>query len=172
MAAADHYRQLVSLGRDAFLAASAPAALVRHGGRAASASPGTTTLTLESDGSNETLQLDGGSVGGAADEDLVVYPIAKKPGASFADRITIGRTTNNDIVIAEHSVSRLHAYVKPLGDGWVVADAGSKNGSWLQGAPLEPRRERALPDRAVLRVGDIDLTFYPAVLLFTALGGR
>jgi len=33
-------------------------------------------------------------------------PLTKKPGASFPDRITIGRTPNNDIVIVDHSVSR------------------------------------------------------------------
>ncbi len=58
-----------------------------------------------------------------------MFPLAKKPGASFADRITIGRTPNNDVVIDDSSVSRFHAYVRRAGDAWSVADAGSKNGS-------------------------------------------
>jgi pSer/pThr/pTyr-binding forkhead associated (FHA) protein len=105
------------------------------------------------------------------DDNVEVYPLAKKPGASFPDRITIGRTSNNDVVIADHSVSRLHAYVRRDGNGWVVADAGSKNGSWLRGDALDPRRERPIPSRALLRIGDVDLTFYIAADLFTALGG-
>src|SRR5204862_390291 len=71
--------------------------------------------------------------------ELELFPLVKKPGASFADRITIGRTHNNDIAIIDHSVSRFHAYVRQVGAGWVVADAGSKNGSWLRGAVLEAR---------------------------------
>jgi DNA ligase (NAD+) len=51
--------------------------------------------------------------------------------AIFPDRITIGRTSNNDVVINDSSVSRLHAYVRREGDKWVVADAGSKNGTKL-----------------------------------------
>jgi len=43
---------------------------------------------------------------------MEIYPLAKKPGASFRDRITIGRTSNNDVVIVDHSVSRLHGYVR------------------------------------------------------------
>ncbi len=68
-------------------------------------------------------------------------------------------------------MSRLHAYVKRAGDGWVIADAGSKNGSWLRGDTLEARREKPLVSRAVVRLGDVDLTFYLAADLYAALGG-
>lgn len=104
--------------------------------------------------------------------ELELFPLIKKPGASFPDRITIGRTSNNDIAIADTSVSRLHAYVRRDGKEWVVADAGSKNGSWLRGARLEARKEQRLMSRALLRIGEIDLTFYVANDLFAALGGR
>jgi pSer/pThr/pTyr-binding forkhead associated (FHA) protein len=53
-----------------------------------------------------------------------------------------------------------------------VADAGSKNGSWLRGEPLEARKERPIESRAILRLGDIELTFYVAADLYAALGGR
>jgi len=67
-------------------------------------------------------------------------------------------------------VSRLHAYVRQA-HGWVVADAGSKNGSWLDDVALEPRRETALSPRAVLRLGNVRLTFYRSEELFDLLGG-
>jgi FHA domain len=179
--ASGHYRQLLQLGRDEFLASAAPAALVRYrqpGARFDEASHiGIRTLTLDDDSSDdnrseyvseETLPF-GKDL---PDEiDLELYPLAKKPGASFPDRITIGRTPNNDVVIADTSISRLHAYVKRVGAGWVVADAGSKNGSWLKGGALDPRKEQPLPSRAVLRFGDVDVTFYVAEDLFAALGG-
>ncbi len=176
--AAGHYRQLLQLGRDGFLAAAAPAALVRDrkpGGGAGGS--GAQTLTLDDERedtgvsqveyvSDETLPF-----GKDVPDELEVYPLTKKPGASFPDRITIGRTANNDVVVADSSISRLHAYVKRVGDDWMVADAGSKNGSWLKGAELVARKEQPLASRALLRFGDVDVTFYLAADLYAALGG-
>jgi hypothetical protein len=172
MDAAAHYRHLLALGREEFLAAAAPAVLVRYRAHAPDPAhaPATLTMTIDED------------FGEAVDEtmphgkltpepvEMELYPLAKKPGASFRDRITIGRTANNDLVIADHSVSRLHAYVRQAG-GWAVADAGSKNGSWLDDAALEPRRETPLAPRSVLRLGDVRLTFYRSEDLFDLLGG-
>ncbi len=173
MDAAAQYRHLLQLGREEFLAAAAPAAFVRYRGDSEGLAEHATTLTMDqnSETVEETLPHHkdyGPSLGSA---DLEVYPLTKKAGASFPDRITIGRITNNDIVINEHSISRLHAYVRLVGKSWVVADAGSKNGSWLGTSPLEARKECKLPSRAVLRLGDIDLTFFLAADLFAALGG-
>ena len=168
MNAAAQYRQLLQLGRDEFLASAAPAALVRYRSQNGDAEPGMDTETIDQDEIEETLPH--GKV--LSDQlDLEVYPLAKKPGASFPDRITIGRTGNNDVVLADTSVSRLHAYIRRGNSGWVVADAGSKNGSWIAGAELEARRETPLPSRAMLRFGDVDVTFYTAADLYGALGG-
>lgn len=171
MDASAHYRQLITLGRDEFLAAAAPAALVRFRGESDHGGGGR-TLTLDDDmhhSIDETLPLGSFQI---TDIDMAIHPLLKKPGASFPDRITIGRTSNNDVSIPDHSISRLHAYVKRAGTTWVVADAGSKNGSWLRGEVLEARRERAINSREVLRLGDVDLTFYLAADLFQVLGGR
>ena len=173
MDAVAHYRHLLALGREEFLAAAAPAALVRY--RAHPPDPGpaglvTLTTTIDEDfvdPVDETMPH--GKL--TSEPEMELYPLAKKPGASFPDRITIGRTDNNDVVVADHSVSRLHAYVRRVGDVWVVADAGSKNGSWLRGEALEARRERPIVSRAILRLGDVDLTVYLAADLFAALGG-
>ena len=172
MDAAAHYRHLLSLGRDEFLAAAAPAVLVRHRADTPEASPEFPTVTIEADAADlldETAPVGLQSPDGV---DLELYPLVKKPGASFPDRITIGRTPNNDVAIADHSVSRLHAYVRPAGDPdrWVIADAGSKNGSWLDDAALEPRREVELPPGGVIKLGDVMLTFYRAGDLFDLLG--
>jgi hypothetical protein len=163
---AAHYRHLIALGREEFLAAAAPAAFVRY--------PSRVLVGLRS--ADRTIApdetLDVAEVPHVeTDIELEVFPLVKKPGASFADRITLGRTHNNDIVIVDHSVSRLHAYVRQAGGSWVIADAGSKNGSWLRGGALEARREQTLPSRAMLRLGEVELTFYVATDLFDALGG-
>jgi hypothetical protein len=166
--AAAHYRQLLQLGREEFLVSSAPAALVRYRAEGEDpASSGVATLSLDEE-IEETLPH--GKVT-AVDVEFEIFPLTKKSGAAFPDRITIGRTPNNDVVINDTSISRLHAYVKRASDRWVVADAGSKNGSSLRGAALEPRREQPLPSRAQLKLGDVDLTFYLATDLYAALGG-
>jgi hypothetical protein len=168
--AAAHYRQLVQLGREEFLASAAPAALVRHRDEMDSApTSGVHTLSIDQQ-IEETLPH--GRESPTANWNLEVYPLTKKAGASFPDRITIGRTSNNDIVIPDGSVSRLHAYVRRDGQHWVVADAGSKNGSWLSGVQLVARKEKPISSRAELRLGDVDLTFYLAGELFIALGGE
>ena len=166
---AAHYRQLLQLGREEFLAAAAPAALVRFlSDHEHDQHSGVMTLTIDREiektlphGRDPAVNL----------REIELFPLTKKPGASFPDRITIGRTTANDIAISDASVSRLHAYVRRDGDRWVVADAGSKNGSWLNGTALVARKECPLPSRAALRIGDVDFTFYVAEDLFTALGG-
>ena len=168
--AAAHYRQLVQLGREEFLASAAPAALVRHRlEKEDPTSSGVHTLSIDEE-IEETLPA--GRESPPLPTDLEVYPLTKKAGASFPDRITIGRTVNNDIVIADSSVSRFHAYVRRDGKQWVIADAGSKNGSALENKPLEARKERPLASRSMLRIGDVDLTFYVAADLFGALGGK
>jgi hypothetical protein len=172
MDAAAHYRHLLALGREDFLAAAAPAVLLRERARRPDPEPGdhplgTTTRTLARPAA-ETVD-ERTPRGTVPEAEMELYPLAKKPGASFPDRITIGRTPNNDVVIEDPSVSRLHAYVRQA-DGWVIADAGSKNGSWLDDARLEPRREAALSVGAVLRLGDIALTFYRSDDLFDLLG--
>ena len=182
MDAAAHYRHLAALGRDEFLAAAAPAALVRQRAEPAAYLEAGQTLTMELDelvdpgeasASGEVGEIEPRPHPRNAADTLEVYPLAKKPGASFPDRITIGRTPNNDLEIADPSVSRLHAYVRQRSTGaWVVADAGSKNGSWLDDATLEPRREIGLRPGSVIRLGDVVLTFYPSEHLFDLLGGR
>src|SRR5687768_4743120 len=103
--AAAHYRQLVQLGREEFLASAAPAALVRYRlEKEDPTSSGVHTLSIDEE-IEETLPA--GRDSPPLPTDLEVYPLTKKAGASFPDRITIGRTVNNDIVIADSSVSRL-----------------------------------------------------------------
>lgn len=170
----ERYLQLALLGRSAFLASAAPAALVRRRFEDRDDdSDSRSGLRSQLDDEVETLVAPvlGQRRGPRAIE---VYPLAKKPGASFADMITIGRTPNNDVVLRDVTVSRFHAYfrhrVDPHGvDRWLVADAGSRNGSELGGKPLEARREREVASGAPVRIGDLELTFFVASELFDVL---
>ena len=171
---ADHYLDLVKLGRDAFLASAAPAALLRSRNE-----PGTPTPSPGDEGGRESsVDLETETFVGDVDAPggrrrgrrLEIYPLAKKPNAPFPEMITIGRTPNNDIVLRDATVSRLHAFFKHPRDGrWVIADGGSKNGTFLDGAPLAARKERDVGSGQVVKIGDLELTFYTAAELFKLL---
>lgn len=169
---AEHYLQLAKLGLDGFLASAAPAALVRArpdaGANVDDELRRDVSVDLELDLEIETMvaEMEGYRRRIAR---VQVYPLVKKAGASFPDMITVGRTANNDVVLRDVTVSRLHAFFRHRDGKWVVADGGSKNGTRLDGAPLEPRRERDVDSGQVVRIGDLDLTFYTAAALFRVL---
>jgi len=53
---------------------------------------------------------------------------------------TIGRSGENDIVISDPNVSRRHAKLSRLENGFIVEDLGSTNGTLLDGAPIDRER--------------------------------
>lgn len=51
-----------------------------------------------------------------------------------ADRLTLGKATDNDLSIAgDRALSRLHAAFERYGGDWVVRDLGSRNGTHVNG---------------------------------------
>jgi phosphoserine phosphatase RsbU/P len=61
-------------------------------------------------------------------------------------RITIGRSSKNDLVLADLSLSRVHAEIYRQGDQYLVKDAGSKNGTLLN--------DRQITSPILLKKGD------------------
>src|SRR5438105_10032878 len=72
--------------------------------------------------------------------------------------ITVGRGKANDLVLADHGISRFHAVVKQLDDGTVVmADRGSTNGVWLNSIRIAD--ETAIHNGDVARLGPYEIRF-------------
>jgi len=79
---------------------------------------------------------------------LHVLPVRGATGATHVldrEAITIGRTghVSGPLALDDSEVSRRHATVEPVDDGWVVVDHGSRNGTFVDGrrvdrAPLVP----------------------------------
>jgi len=44
---------------------------------------------------------------------------------------TMGRSSDADITIVDQSLSRIHARIKPSGDGFLIIDGGSTNGTFI-----------------------------------------
>ena len=70
------------------------------------------------------------------------------------DAFVIGSADEADLTLPDPTVSRLHAHVDIRTDGAWVRDAGSKNGTWINGVRVESAR---LEHGVVLRVGSTDL---------------
>lgn len=81
-----------------------------------------------------------------------------KAGAVFplyGDVVTIGRETGRDILIDfDPTVSRRHARLERQGTRWVLIDEGSRNGSFVNGQPVQ---QRAIQVGDILRFGATEL---------------
>src|SRR4051794_484470 len=76
-----------------------------------------------------------------------------------ADRVRIGRSEAAEVRLAwDRQISRVHAELEALGDGWAVIDDGlSANGTFVNGERLHGRRRLVGDDE--IRVGETTLTF-------------
>jgi hypothetical protein len=54
----------------------------------------------------------------------------------FPNMITVGRTANNDIVLPDVRISKLHAFFCIDKGKTTLSDAGSNNGTWVDRRPL------------------------------------
>lgn len=66
----------------------------------------------------------------------------------------IGSAPKAELVVADRSVSRLHAELAPREDGLWVRDLGSRNGTFVAGVKVDRAR---VPAGAVVRVGTTDV---------------
>jgi hypothetical protein len=68
--------------------------------------------------------------------DTRVYAVEKSTRNPFSDMVTIGRALNNDIIIGDVGISKFHGYVRITGNEVRFHDAGSTNGSRVDGRPV------------------------------------
>src|SRR5262245_57066941 len=63
------------------------------------------------------------------------------------ERLIVGSAPDNDVVVGDTSVSRIHAMLHQLNDRWFIEDCGSRNGTTVNGHlvtslhPLRPNDE-------------------------------
>jgi pSer/pThr/pTyr-binding forkhead associated (FHA) protein len=88
-------------------------------------------LTIEDDQANRT-----------------VVPLAR-------DEYSIGRGEDNTVRLTERNISRRHARIARESDHWVVYDAGSYNGCYVNGARVSQRHQLAHGD--LVQLGDYRL---------------
>jgi hypothetical protein len=70
--------------------------------------------------------------------------------------ISIGRASDNDVIVDDPQVSRHHCQLKLQHGAYSFADLGSRNGSWVNGQQVS---EIALGPGDVIRIGNTEIEF-------------
>ena len=93
--------------------------------------------------------------------EALVFDVKKEPSKhnAFAMGVTVGRVDSNDIPLDDVSVSRFHAWLQEDAKGWVLCDAESKNGTFLDGKRLNPNQKVPVKDKAKLKFGEVEVVF-------------
>jgi ABC-type multidrug transport system ATPase subunit len=82
--------------------------------------------------------------------------------ASVPGAITVGRTPDNDVVIADVLASRHHAMLVPTGGAMEIRDAGTLNGTFVNGVRIDAA---PLHEGDVVTIGNVDVVFSAGTLV-------
>jgi len=88
-----------------------------------------------------------------------VFPVVK-PRNSMPGPITVGRVSENDIAIAEYSVSKRHCIIARVEGEYRLTDMGSTNGTIVDSTPLLSGKPRRLRGGETISLGRLMLVFY------------
>jgi DNA-binding NtrC family response regulator len=88
---------------------------------------------------------------------VVVEPgAAERSVVLGVPHVRIGKDESNDLVIGDRHVSRHHCEIRRTGDGWLLRDLGSRNGTRVGEVEV---REGLLRSGATISVGDTHIRF-------------
>lgn len=93
-----------------------------------------------------------------------VFPLVKAPNAPWPERISIGRARNNDVVLRDNSISKLHAIFMTGPTPLTLVDAGSRNGTRVND------RKLANGEKVVLKVSDTVVLGAVSLVLLDSFG--
>ncbi|MHC4781149.1 MAG: FHA domain-containing protein [Planctomycetota bacterium] len=103
----------------------------------------------------------------------LAVPVVKSERNSFLRMITLGRATNNDVVVPHPSVSKLHVYFRVDNDSGsvFVTDSGSTYGTTLDRLRLERNETYPMKSGSVLLLADsVRVTFLVSADFYDFLG--
>ncbi len=102
----------------------------------------------------------GSEVPGGTEGPVLVVRKGPQPGERFhidRARLTIGRDPESDIFLNDMTVSRAHAVLSKEGDVVTVRDAGSLNGTYVNGLYVETA---PLRDGDVVQIGTFQMVYF------------
>jgi len=99
-----------------------------------------------------------------------VFVVKKaQTNTTFAQTVLVGRSSTNDVVLAHSSVSKLHARIQLSRDCLVLSDAGSSNGTIVNGDQLRAGEGATLASGDLLRFGSVALQLFSPDVLWSIL---
>ncbi len=112
-------------------------------------------------------------LGSLADPALAVAPKGAEALAIALPaqlKVTVGRSHDVDLELNDGTLSGYHLNLFLTTEGqWLIEDAGSTNGTRLNGLPLKAGLRMPLHDGAVITAGQVPLTFQTAEGLWQRL---
>jgi ABC-type multidrug transport system ATPase subunit len=93
---------------------------------------------------------------------ISIIRILRGPPASPPGAITVGRATDNDIVLPDVLASRHHATLLPTPEGVKIVDARSINGTFVNGTRVD---EALLAENDLVTIGNVDLLLQGGTLV-------
>ncbi|MSP26028.1 MAG: FHA domain-containing protein [Myxococcales bacterium] len=95
-----------------------------------------------------------------------VYPIRKDPSAPPGPMITMGQSVDNDIRIAEYTLSTHHCAFTFDVSRLMIIDLGSMNGTKVNDKRLLGERPVPLPDRSKIAMGRLRFEYLSSMSFF------
>jgi pSer/pThr/pTyr-binding forkhead associated (FHA) protein/NADPH-dependent 2,4-dienoyl-CoA reductase/sulfur reductase-like enzyme len=96
-------------------------------------------------------------VGSGIAEAAVTLRLADGTLHEVGESLTLGRNPDNGLVLNDPQVSGNHAAIRRQADGVLIADVGSRNGTFVNESPV--KAPQALQHNDIIRVGNSELTF-------------
>jgi tetratricopeptide (TPR) repeat protein len=100
----------------------------------------------------------------APSDEPLVMPV-RKVATAVPSAVTLGRANSNDVIVRDSFISKVHAFFRCSEGRWELADAGSRNGTWVASKRLDPKGEAI-----TVRSGEI-LTFGRVAFFFLDAAG-
>ena len=105
-----------------------------------------------------------------AKPELRATMLEKSARNPYTDRIFVGRTPANDIIVPHHSVSKSHAFFECLpGNQWHLTDHGSRNGTVVRGEPVPPNQRVSVAGETTIVFGYYPVVFIESAALYSLL---
>lgn len=118
---------------------------------------------------SDVFAINGQNLGSAEEsiivDQLLIYHAGEAPRtmALSEEAYTVGRGAENNVILPDKGVSRLHLRLERKQDGWLVRDMDSTNGAFLDKVRLSPNASETWLPGTELRVGPYSLQWQKAV---------
>lgn len=85
------------------------------------------------------------------------YLMFNKKKIELVAKITIGRETDNDVVVDNKLASRHHALIQKIKDAYFIRDEGSTNGTFINGMRIPQEKYVRLHPGDKITIGNMNL---------------